>query len=175
MAEREAYKFTKGARDTFLASLAATADVGRSAAAAGVVRNTVYKHRRRDAQFAYEWRMALLAGYDQIELALIRKALGLPIEKGDADDACARTGELDVELALKLLTRRKPIVDEADRVGKAEAFRASRDAAAAALLLKLKAHAKRGNLAQDAETARIVALPSPRRRITSAKEQAPGT
>lgn len=173
MARRKAFKLTKSARETYLTSLAETADVRRSAAAAGVGRTTLYEHRRRDPAFAHEWRMALLAGYDRIELALIRRALGLKEAKpDDAEQAGEDAGELDVELALKLLTRHKPVVEQATREAKTEAFRASHDATATALLAKLRAHAKRETLAQEAEAVRIEAIAAPVRRLTKSPEPA---
>jgi hypothetical protein len=137
MARRRSYKFTQGAREAFLAQLSVSANVRKAAEAAGIPGSTVYHHRLIDPAFAHQWRMALLAGYDRIELALIRRALGLPDEQ--EDDA----GELDVDLAFRLLNRLKPVVARATSEAVAATFRASRDAAAALLLTKLQSQSKR--------------------------------
>jgi hypothetical protein len=133
MARRRSYKFTQGAREAFLAQLSVSANVRKAAEAAGIPGSTVYHHRLIDPAFAHQWRMALLAGYDRIELALIRRAMGLP------DDA----GELDVDLAFRLLNRLKPVVARATSEAVAATFRTSRDATAALLLTKLRSQSKR--------------------------------
>jgi hypothetical protein len=139
MATRKAFYFTQKARETFLAELSLTANVQSAARAANVHANTFYHHRLNDAAFAHQWRMALLAGYDRLELALIRRALGFKDEPQDGEE----TGELDVELALRLLTRYKPTVDKATTDAVAANFRASRDAAASLLLTRLQAESRR--------------------------------
>lgn len=142
-------RLTGDARETFLSHLAATAHVERSAEVAGFGVWAAYDLRRRDPAFAHEWRMALLAGYDRIEAALIRRALGLtdhaPVIDAEAIGRPGEAGELDVSLAISLLYRRRPMVERAFVDAKAEAFRASRDAAAETLLAKLDAYAKRSN------------------------------
>lgn len=159
---RKPYKFTKGAREAFLTHLAATAHVEGAAAAAGVCDVTAYAYRQRDSHFAQEWRVALLAGYDRIEAALIRKALGQPHHAPVVD--CAETGtdpgpgELDVHLALVLLARHKPTVERAAKAAIDVAFRATRDSAEATLLAKLQAYAKRAGAAEAAEAAEVTLI-----------------
>lgn len=140
---RRTFHFTQSVRDKFLAKLAVTGNVKSAVDAAGVPGSTIYYHRLNDPVFAHQWRMALLAGYDRIELALIRRALGFKDEPHEDGESGERAGELDVELALKLLSRYKPIVDQATREGVAATFRASRDAAAALLLTKLRTQSRR--------------------------------
>ena len=142
-------KLTKAAVATFLAHLAATAHVTQACDAGGFGMWAAYDRRRRDPQFAGEWRAALLAGYDRIEAALIRRALGLPDHEPvvDIDETGpAGHGELDVHLALHLLNRHRPTVERAAKDLRETAFRASRDVAEDALLAKLKAYAKKTGL-----------------------------
>lgn len=144
MATRKTFSFTRKAREAFLAELAVTANVQAAARAADVPGTTFYHHRLIDPEFAHQWRMALLAGYDRLELALIRRALGSKDEQEDAE-----IGELDVDLALKLLNRYKPVVAQATHDAVAATFRASRDAAAALLLSKLRTQSRRLGLPQS--------------------------
>jgi hypothetical protein len=138
-------RLTKSARQDFLSHLAQTAHVAMSAEAAEVGLRAIYKLRQRDPAFAGEWRVALLVGYERIEAALMRKALGLkqhsPIAaSGSGELEC---GEIDVSVAIMLLDRHRATVARAAKdVGDA-AFRASRDGAEAMLLDKLQAHARR--------------------------------
>ncbi|QGN54786.1 hypothetical protein [Novosphingobium sp. Gsoil 351] len=59
------------ARQRFLAALSATANVRLAAKAAGFSHAAFYHHKRRDPAFAREWRLALAAGYDALETALL--------------------------------------------------------------------------------------------------------
>lgn len=138
-------KLTKTVRERFLNHLAATAHVRDSADVAGVSVQALYLRRGRDPAFAAEWRAALLTGYDRIEAALIRRALGdrradpLPGETADdADDA------LDVSTAMILLDRYRSTVVQATKAATRPTFRAPRAAAEATLLAKLKAYARLG-------------------------------
>lgn len=158
---RKPYKLTKDVREAFLAQLAATAHVEQSAAAVGLCDGTVYDLRRRDAAFAHEWRMALLMGYDRIEAALIRKALGLrdhaPVVDAVATGVAPEIGQVDVGIAMLLLNRHKPTIERATHEAKDAAFRSSRDDTEATLLAKLRAYAKSAGVAQDAEHAKLEA------------------
>ena len=142
-------KLTPEAREHFLAQLSLTAHVGQSAAAAGVSPQAVYQLRVRDAGFAEEWRAALLAGYDRIEAALIRKALGVRDDPSFGDE-----GEIDVSAAIMLLDRHRGTVEKAAKQRKEAAYRAPRDGAAATLLAKLSAHARRTDVEASAEQAK---------------------
>lgn len=57
-------------RGEFLAALADTSNVS-AAAAAGVHPSRPYKVRREDPAFAGQWRAALCAGYDNLEMELL--------------------------------------------------------------------------------------------------------
>lgn len=160
-------KATRKARETFLDALAATAHVDMAVAAAGFSTQTAYAWRRRDEAFAHDWRLALLAGYDRIEAALIRKALGLkdhaPVVDSAATGIPPESGEIDVNVALLLLARHRPTVDRAMAEPKAQAFRAPRDASEAALLAKLKAYGMRADTPAKAAAAKAAA-PNTRKR-----------
>ena len=68
-------QFTPGRRRAFLEHLAQTANVSASSAAAGIDSAQAYKLRRRDPDFAAEWRAALVNAYDEIEQELLNRAL----------------------------------------------------------------------------------------------------
>ncbi|MGF1549735.1 MAG: hypothetical protein ACFBQW_04290, partial [Sphingomonadaceae bacterium] len=60
--------------EAFLAALTETANVAASARAVKTSTTALYRRRARDARFAARWRAALGAGYEDIELLLIREA-----------------------------------------------------------------------------------------------------
>lgn len=157
---------TEVARELFLDHLAASAHVIDACAAAGFGADDAYALRRRDPKFANEWRMALLTGYDRIEAALIRKALGCrdhaPLTDSAATGVAPAEGGVDVMLAIQLLDRHRAAVTRAGKDVGEPKFRATRDAAAATLLTKLKAHAKRADARGLAEYAKSPAAPERR-------------
>lgn len=138
--------WTKARREQFLDHLAATAHVGEAAEAVGMTTTGAYMLRRRDAAFAEQWRAAILCGYDRIEAALIRKALGMshaPVVDSAATGTEPGPGEIDVNIATHLLARHRATVQNTGRKVAATALRATRDATAATLLRKLEAVEKR--------------------------------
>lgn len=64
-------KLTRECEQAFLAALSATCNVRLSAAAAGAAEAAFYRRRRRHAGFAREWQLALEAGYERLEMALM--------------------------------------------------------------------------------------------------------
>ncbi len=76
--------WTKARRATFLDGLAATCNVARSAASAGMNRRGAYDLRRRDPGFAALWDEAIQLGYARLETELLEHALG---ETGDGEPA----------------------------------------------------------------------------------------
>lgn len=80
-------------RTYFLQALAETSNVKASAKAAGVSTSRAYKARREDAEFAAQWRAALLEGYDHLEMEVL----------GYLRAADPRR-KLDVVSAIRLLT-----------------------------------------------------------------------
>lgn len=68
-------KFNPAAKKLFLESLQRTANVTRSAKAAGIAPNTAYRHKARYPQFALLWTKALLHALDVLETMLLERAL----------------------------------------------------------------------------------------------------
>lgn len=124
--------WTKAKREHFLIELAVTCNVGIAAERAGMNNTTVYRLRKRDADFAAQWREALQAGYDRLEAALLRRALtvidgSLP---GAADGADAEAlpatvigaagtreplAEMSVAQAIDVMTRLRPQIAASKR------------------------------------------------------------
>ncbi len=86
-----------GWRRAFLAALAETSNVARAARIAGVAVSTVYETRRRNRDFAAQWRDALCEGYDNLEMELlgrlregeIKRATGAKVGVRGFDNATA--------------------------------------------------------------------------------------
>jgi len=68
-------KFDIAAKRVFLDELRRTANVTRSAKAAGVAPNTAYRHRQRYPQFELEWLDAQEQAIDRLEALLVERAL----------------------------------------------------------------------------------------------------
>ena len=75
----------------FLEKLAESSNVTASAKAAGISASTAYAARRKDREFARQWRRALCEGYDNLELELLRRLRKgqRPTEKTKYDNAAA--------------------------------------------------------------------------------------
>lgn len=69
-----ANEWTGEKRETFLATLAQTLNVTASARAAEMSPASARMLKRRDAGFAEAWEEAMIAAYEELELALIRRA-----------------------------------------------------------------------------------------------------
>ena len=72
---RRPTQFTPARQRAFLEHLSQTANVSASAAAVGIDSAQAYKLRRREPEFAAEWRAALVNAYDEIEQELLNRAL----------------------------------------------------------------------------------------------------
>ena len=68
-------KRTRNWKPAFLAALAAWPDVSKACEAAGISRRTAYRERQRDEDFALAWHDAINVSLDQVEAALIERAL----------------------------------------------------------------------------------------------------
>lgn len=66
--------WTEAKRRIFLSELAMSSNVKRSAAAAGMGWQSVYRLRDRDEGFRQAWAEALAEGYAQLELEMLRRA-----------------------------------------------------------------------------------------------------
>jgi len=79
--------------ETFLATLAETCNLVRSARAAGFSANWAYRKRRRDAGFRAGWAMAVREGYAKLELVLLERAIKgtpKPIVRRDGSERIIR-------------------------------------------------------------------------------------
>ena len=98
-------RFTTTRQREFLEHLALSANVTASAEAIGIDTSQIYRAKRRDPDFAAEWRAALQSAYDRIEGELLERALGgydRPIVwKGEQT---GRIRQQDTTLMLRLMT-----------------------------------------------------------------------
>ena len=85
---------------SFLAELANTSNVAAAARKAKVDPSTVYERRRKDAEFACEWQVALCEGYDNLEMETLFR-----LRSGEIKGSTAKRGvrQYDNALALRLL------------------------------------------------------------------------
>ena len=148
-------KWTKAARTAFLEELAATANVTRSAQAAGVSDSSAYLLRRRDLAFAAAWAEALVEGYTRLELLMVQRALE---EMGGtaltAPRDTAKTAALSERAVLQLLAHHRQSVREHRDVAASREATAPDGSARAALELRLAAmHAKLSAREPDAGSA----------------------
>src|SRR5687768_6355217 len=75
--------WTEKRKKTFLEYLAATSNVRRAAAAAGMKAHGAYRLRFRDSDFREHWDAALEQGYARIETMLLERASPCPIDGGE--------------------------------------------------------------------------------------------
>lgn len=121
-------RWTEARKEQFLAALSQDCNVRRATEVAGVRPENVYLLRRKDADFCAAWGVALELGYQLLETRLVARA-GEPASEPD----------LDVELAIRLLTRHgNAMAGKASRTGKAP-MRATREETDAAILKKIDA------------------------------------
>jgi hypothetical protein len=116
MSKATALPWTAEKRLTFLAALAATSNVTKSAAAAGMSDAQVYAERRRNAGFRDAWTDALSEGYARLEFMMLERANDALSVKGKVtDDKLAKNKmhEYSNKLALNLLTAHRALVREA--------------------------------------------------------------
>lgn len=100
--------------ETFLASLADTCNVVRSAKAAGFTANWAYRKRKFDAAFRNSWAAAVREGYSRLELVLLERAMkGTPklVRTARGSDRVMR--EYSTALAVALLRRHSELADSA--------------------------------------------------------------
>jgi hypothetical protein len=104
--------WSKEKQETFLAHLAATCNVSASLRKVGMSSTGLYQFRRRSAEFRAGWDRALAEGYDNLELAMLKRALS-----GTLKPILNRNGvkigtvrEFSDSVALRLLTIRHATV-----------------------------------------------------------------
>lgn len=130
-------------RSAFLATLAEVSNVTAAAASARVHPSRPYKARRLEADFAKQWRAALLEGYEHLELEVLHR-----LRFGEAKD---EERKFDNATAMRLLAHHREAVarERAQRENEDVAeIRASIDAKLVRLRAKLIARK-----AQDAAAA----------------------
>jgi hypothetical protein len=119
---RKWVRWTTKMRESFLDHLAATCNVKASAAFIGVDPVSVYALRRRDAKFADAWGEALALGHEMLETLLVGQALS-----GDTGEmlncgAEPRSGPVNVDLAMRLLTMHRNAEGKPKRGGPKRQF-----------------------------------------------------
>lgn len=128
--------WTPARRKAFLAELADTMNVRRSAQRVGLTPQGAYKARKRDAAFALGWAEALSIGYERVEMLLLERAIaslgGDTVEPGEGEGLA----KLSERTLIALLTHHRQTVrahrgDEDDAAALAEKELAARAALAA--------------------------------------------
>lgn len=97
--------WTKERRRTFLAMLATTCNVERSARAAGMATATAYRLRNRDGAFAQLWAAAIESGRERLKERVLAHSLGQAPD-GENPDALADepvAAPFDVDVAMATL------------------------------------------------------------------------
>jgi hypothetical protein len=98
---------------TFLATLADTCNVVRSARAAGFSANWAYCKRKTDASFRAGWRIAVREGYAKLELILLDRAMNGTVRRVPTQDGGERRiREYSNNLAIALLRRHAEAADD---------------------------------------------------------------
>ncbi|UZK67427.1 hypothetical protein [Sphingomonas sp. M1-B02] len=142
---------TPAGERTFLAHLAATANIRLSAQATGIGWSAIYARRRISPEFEQAMDAALAEGYDRVELALLESAThGLAPDGGDRDawrdDAAELPNPLTrmtFEDARLLLAMHFRNVKRTDAFDKRRVYRATREETNAALKKAIAAAQKR--------------------------------
>lgn len=148
---RKWVRWTAKMRASFLDHLAATCNVKASAAFIGIDPASVYALRRRDAKFAEAWGEALALGYEMLETLLVGHALA-----GDTGDVLTcgaepKSGPINVDLALRMLSAHRNAVGKPKRGGPSRRF-ADPEETDKVLMRKLAAiEARRARAQADAQ------------------------
>ncbi len=114
--------------DIFLATLADTCNICRSARAAGFSQSWAYRLRKRDAAFRASWAEAVREGYAKLELVLLERAMKgtpRPIMRRDGSERIIR--EYSTQLAVALLRRHGEMAAEASYQHDADDMREVRE------------------------------------------------
>lgn len=120
--------------DRFIETLAESANVTKSADAAGVSVSSAYRRRARDASFRARWSEALATGYAALEMEMLRRALhGRPKEVKVNGESRIIT-DYDDRIGLALLKMHRETVREVEAVVDGEEV----DEAAERILMRLQ-------------------------------------
>ncbi|WP_374526631.1 hypothetical protein [Sphingopyxis sp.] len=138
--------WTKAKRETFLVELAASCNIVRAAALAGMGQSGAYRLRKREPDFAAQWQAALEIGYERLETALVRRALEavgetageFPVEA--LDERSEPVEKMTVDQAIRILTfHRESIRQGQARTRKAQARHvATQEETDAALIKRIR-------------------------------------
>lgn len=118
------------AQGKFLDQLAGSANIVAAAEAAALSVEQIWKLRRSDSRFAGEWREAMEAALDMVEMRLIGRVLAGRAVKG---------GAVDVELALRVLGQYRFGTKAPAKAKPSAPARATREETDKAILKKLTA------------------------------------
>ena len=103
--------WTAEMKRTFLASLAATANVQASIRTIGMSESAVYRLRQRSPEFQAQWLAALREGYARLELMVLERAMnGTQKPIIHAGQIVGQVTEYSDRLALTLLTAHRETV-----------------------------------------------------------------
>ena len=102
-AQDEAGSPKRNWRRVFIDTLAATSNVTTSATEAGIDTSRAYRLRRSDAEFASDWRKALLEGYDHLEMETLQR-----LRSGTGKD----DPKFDIANALRLLGMHRDTISQ---------------------------------------------------------------
>lgn len=103
--------WTADKKRTFLAKLAATANVSASIRAIRMSESAVYRLRQRSPEFRAEWQAALREGYARLELMVLERAMnGTQKPVFHAGQQIGSVTEYSDRLALTLLTAHRDAV-----------------------------------------------------------------
>jgi hypothetical protein len=112
----KAKAFTKDKEDRFLAALAATCNVARSARRARVSKAAVYDRRQKSAAFRARWAAAVSEAYASLELAMLERMMNGTVKTvRRADGSVDETRDYPNAIALQLLRLHRDTAAEADR------------------------------------------------------------
>jgi hypothetical protein len=105
-------------RETFLATLAATANVLESCRAVDMTPAGVYQLRKRDPEFRAQWQTALREAYQQLELTLLDRSInGRERPVYYAGEVIGAIHHYPDRLAMNLLMHHRAAGAPADRAG----------------------------------------------------------
>ena len=146
-AEASAPGFDARARKLFLEHLALTSNVAASARKAGIPSSRAYALKRRNADFARDWQVALCEGFARLESELLAEALRTI--SGKVSEATLKSRAQKHRLALALLAMHRSAVRGTTK----PAVKADNGAAIAARveakLRDMRARMKAADAAQD--------------------------
>ena len=113
--------------ELFLATLADTCNVARSARVAGISGATAYRKRKTDAAFRAGWAQAVAEAYAKLELVLLERAMKGTVKRIRTKDGDSRVREYSNTLAVALLKRHADTAAEADNADDAEQAEEARE------------------------------------------------